>query len=119
MHQILKNIRKKWFNSKENLKEYLKKYYMVNIPEDDTDTIYIKNQENFKTFKYKNKYLTSFINYSNFSIYCLSSQIIANSRLKMISTMKNFYNSIHLRFVIVILILFIYQYKKQISRFYE
>lgn len=86
-----KKYKKKWFNSKENLKEYLKKYYMVNIPEDDTDTIYIKNQENFKTFKYKNKYLTSFINYSNFeSIYCLSSQIIANSRLKMISTIEEF-----------------------------
>lgn len=82
---------KKWFSSKESLKKYIKKYYMINTPENDNETIYIKNQENFKVFKYQDKYLANFINYNTFeSVYCLSSQIIANSRLKMIKTIEEF-----------------------------
>lgn len=86
-----KKFEKKIFSTKKHLKNYLSKNYMLNIPEDTKELLYINNQEKFKFYKNKNNYLVNSIKLNSCeTIYSLSSQVVSNSRLKMIKTIESF-----------------------------
>lgn len=66
---------------------------MINIPEKTDELLYIKNQENLKFYKTYNKYYSELLKLNSAeSIFSFSSQITANSRLKMLMTIENFLN---------------------------
>jgi hypothetical protein len=74
--------------------EYISKKFMFNLPNHLTLNDKIKLIANYKYFtfqKHEKGYKVKVINFDNHdSIYSLSSQIVANSRLKMIQTIENF-----------------------------
>lgn len=80
------------FKTKQKLLEFLRNEYMLDLTNiDDEDYYFIKNLKLF-TIEKKEKYfkLKSICFDKNESIYSLSSQILANSRLKMLQTIEKF-----------------------------
>lgn len=89
-----KNYKTLYFKNKRNMIKYLSYKYMINFPFKMTDNekLYLMSKYDYFTFtKCKLAYKAKIIDFdSNNSIYSLSAQILANSRLKMIQTIENF-----------------------------
>ncbi len=89
-----KNFKNLYFHSKEKMLNYLSNEFMLALPSDISidEKLYLISKSNYFTFiKVKNGYKVKCIDYkNNKSIYSISSQIIANGRLKMIQTIKKF-----------------------------
>lgn len=82
---------RKFFSNKKNLLQYLNQNYMLNVNIEANESVHIKNQENFNIVKVDNGFRASMPKLdANESLYCLSSQVIANSRLKMLQTLEVF-----------------------------
>jgi hypothetical protein len=83
-----------YFKTKKEMVEYISKKFMFNLPHHLTLNDKIKLIANYKYFtfqKHKKGYKLKVINFDNHdSVYSLSSQIVANSRLKMIQTIEKF-----------------------------
>ncbi len=83
-----------YFDTKENMIKFLELEYMISFPENlNTDerlaSIEDKNYFSFK--KYKKGYKVKARNFNTHeSIYSLSAQIVANSRVKMVQTIEKF-----------------------------
>lgn len=82
-----KFFKQKWFKNQNELLSYLEKEYMIR-----TETLIdFPHHEYFKFQKCKNKINAKIINFNRYeSVYSLSSQVVANSRLKMIQTIEQF-----------------------------
>lgn len=85
---------KKWkkvkFDSLNELKKYLYTEYMIDI-DNKFDSTLMKNNFNFKITKNNSRYILTAPNFkANETIYSISSQIIANSNLKMMKTIEAF-----------------------------
>lgn len=97
-----KKYKTMFFSSKDNLINYLSSNYMISFPEEISFEEKITLLQDYKWFifnKSKKGYKLKIINYSsNESIFSFSSQILANSRLKMIETIEKFqsYDSVEL-----------------------
>ncbi len=89
-----KNFKNLYFHSKEKMLNYLSNEFMLALPSDISidEKLYLISKSNYFTFiKVKNGYKVKCIDYkNNKSIYSISSQIIANGRLKMIQTIEKF-----------------------------
>lgn len=89
-----KRFKTLYFKTKKEMVEYISKKFMFNLPNYLTLNDKIKLIANYKYFtfkKYKKGYKVKLINFnSHDSVYSLSSQIVANSRLKMIQTIEKF-----------------------------
>ncbi len=82
------------FESINEIIKYLSLKYMIFFPKDMPDNEKLATIEDYKYFNFKktkNGYNAKLINYdSNESIYSLSAQITANSRVKIIKTIERF-----------------------------
>jgi len=91
-----------YFSDIESIVKYIEQNYMISF-EKNTNSINnlksIEDNKYFKFWKYKNGYKIKVINFNvNETIYSISAQILANSRLKMVKTIEKFlsYNSVEL-----------------------
>jgi len=95
----------KYFKTKKELILYIESNYSINFPEHLSDIKKIVIIQDYKFFdikKYSKGYKVKLRNFgTNESLYSFSSQIIANSRMKMIQTIENFlkYNSVEICYV--------------------
>ena len=89
-----KNFKSLYFNSKEKMLSYLSSEFMLALPSDISieEKLYLISKNDYFTFdKLKNGYKVKCIDYkNNKSVYSISSQIIANGRLKMMQTIEKF-----------------------------
>lgn len=89
-----KNFKSLFFTTKEKMLDYLSSEFMLSFPSDISidEKLYLISKNNYFTFdKVKNGYKVKCIDYkNNKSVYSISSQIIANGRLKMIQTIEKF-----------------------------
>lgn len=89
-----KNFKSLFFTTKEKMLDYLSSEFMLSFPSNISidENLYLISKSNYFTFaKVKNGYKVKCIDYkNNKSIYSISSQIIANGRLKMIQTIEKF-----------------------------
>lgn len=83
-----------YFHSKNEMVDYISRYYMIEFPSkmSATEKLTLINSKNtFQFYKYKTGYKAKVVDYESYdSIYSFSSQILANSRLKMIQTIERF-----------------------------
>lgn len=96
-----RKYKQSFFKTKNEVLNCLKDEYMIDLTSEENkkDIPFVKNSKHIQIDKQKNKFKLKTINFdSNESIYCLSSQIIANSRLKMIQTIEKFlmHNSVEI-----------------------
>jgi len=104
MHSATNSKRFKilYFKTIESIVIYMVNNYMINFPSDMNNIEKLNSiQDNnyFKFWKYNNGYKAKIINFNTYeSIYSISSQIIANGRLKMIKTIEKFltHNSVEI-----------------------
>ena len=100
-----KRFKKLYFSTKGEIVNYLSLKYMINFPEHLTseEKLALFEDKNYFTFtKYKNGYQTKMINFNTYeSVYSLSSQILANSRIKMLQTIEKFlqHNSVEICYI--------------------
>jgi len=89
-----KNFKSLFFTTKEEMLNYLSNEFMLALPSDISveEKLYLISKNDYFTFdKLKNGYKVKCIDYrNNKSVYSISSQIIANGRLKMIQTIEKF-----------------------------
>lgn len=89
-----KNFKSLFFTTKEKMLDYLSNEFMLSFPNNISidEKLYLISKNNYFTFdKVKNGYKVKCIDYkNNKSVYSISSQIIANGRLKMIQTIEKF-----------------------------
>jgi len=92
-----KNFKSLFFTTKEKMLDYLSHEFMLSFPSDILidEKLYLISKNNYFTFdRVKNGYKVKCIDYkNNKSVYSISSQIIANGRLKMIQTIEKFLQS--------------------------
>jgi len=94
-----------FFKTKKEIIKYLSINYMINFPSNisvDEQLSLIKDNIYFNFKKYKKGYKLKVVNYkSHDTIFSLSSQILANSRLKMIRTIEKFllYKSVEICYI--------------------
>lgn len=89
-----KRFKTLFFNTKEEIVKYISLNYMISFPENITTEeklLLIQDNRYFSLRKYKHGYKVKVINYKSYdSVFSLSSQILANSRLKMVRTIEKF-----------------------------
>lgn len=89
-----KNFKSLFFTTKEKMLNYLSSEFMLTFPNDISidEKLYLISKSDYFTFiKVKNGFEVKCIDYkNNKSVYSISSQIIANGRLKMIQTIEKF-----------------------------
>lgn len=89
-----KNFKSLFFTTKEKMLNYLSNEFMLVFPSNISidEKLYLISKNDYFTFnKVKNGYKVKCIDYrNNKSVYSISSQIIANGRLKMIQTIEKF-----------------------------
>jgi len=90
----MKNYINLYFKTKSEMIDYVSSKFMIQFPEDmseDYKLSLICDSNIFSFQKKNNTYKAKIINYNSHSvIYSLSSQIIANSRIKMLKTIELF-----------------------------
>lgn len=93
MHSSTNRIKYKTliFNTIAEVKNYLLSIYNIDLNNKTTNELeYLKSNKFFKITKMSNKIKCKFIDIdSSFIVYSLSSQILANSRLKMLKTIES------------------------------
>lgn len=89
-----KRFKTLFFYNEEKLINYLSAAYMINFPEylNNTEKLeMLATNDYFRFKKYKNGYKVKVINFrTSESLYSISAQIVANSRLKMVQTIEKF-----------------------------
>ena len=90
------------FKTLESIVRYLSNNYMINFPNNMTNFEKLKSisdKKNFSFWKSTNIYKVKIVNLDTYdSIFSLSAQIVANSRLKIMQTIESFlkYNSVEI-----------------------
>ncbi len=100
-----KRFKKMYFRTKEEIVNYLSFKYMIKFPNhlsSDGKLALIEDKNYFTFTKHQNGYQAKIINFNTYeSVYSLSSQIIANSRIKMLQTIERFqqHNSVEVCYI--------------------
>ena len=89
-----KRFKSVYFDTKESMIKFLESEYMISFPEDlniDECLASIEDKNYFSFKNYKKGYILKARNLNTHeSIYSLSAQIVANSRVKMVQTIERF-----------------------------
>ncbi len=89
-----KRFKSIYFDTKENMIKFLESEFMINFRKDlciDTQLASIEDKDYFGFKTYKKGYKIKVRNFNTHeSIYSLSAQIVANSRVKMVQTIEKF-----------------------------